>query len=95
VWQQILADVFDADIALINSTEGGAMGVALLAGVGAGVWNDTREACDATLRVVKRVAPTRDAALRRRYDALYSRFRALYPALEAEFAALSALSETK
>jgi xylulokinase len=95
VWQQILADVFDADIALINSTEGGAMGVALLAGVGAGVWNDTREACDATLRVVKRVAPTRDAALRRRYDALYSRFRTLYPALKAEFAALSALSEPK
>ena len=90
-WQHILADVFNADIALINSTEGGALGVALLAGVGAGTWKDAREACDATLRVVKRVTPTTDAALRRRYDDLYARYRALYPALKAEFAALSQL----
>ena len=80
-WQHILADVFNADIALINSTEGGALGVALLAGVGAGTWKDAREACDATLRVVKRVTPTTDAALRRRYDDLYARYRAV-PGLE-------------
>jgi xylulokinase len=89
VWRQMLADVFDAEITLINSSEGGAFGVALLAGVGAGVWNSTREACDATLKVTTRVEPTKDAAVRERYAETYARYRELYPALAGIFAKLN------
>jgi xylulokinase len=85
IWRQWLADIFDAEITLINSSEGGAYGVALLAGVGTGVWASTPEACDATLRVTLRTAPTQDAAIRRAYDAAYARFRACYPALRDVF----------
>ena len=36
VWRQIQADVFGAELVLVNVTEGAAFGAALLAGVGAG-----------------------------------------------------------
>jgi xylulokinase len=88
VWRQMLADVFQTEITLINSSEGGAFGVALLAGVGTGVWRDTRQACDATLKVTTRVEPTQDAAVRRRYAEAYARYRELYPALAGIFAKL-------
>ena len=89
VWRQWLADIFDAEITLINSSEGGAYGVALLAGVGTGFWRDVNQACEATLRVTEHIAPTKDAAVRRGYDAAYAQFRAAYPALKASFHALA------
>ena len=90
VWRQILADVFQTEITLINSSEGGAFGVALLAGVGTGVWANAREACDATLKVTTRVEPTSDPAVRERYAETYARYRELYPALAGIFARLHA-----
>ncbi|MCS6847762.1 MAG: xylulokinase [Anaerolineae bacterium] len=88
IWRQMLADIFQADITLVNSTEGGAFGVALLAGVGIGLWRDTREACDAVIRVTSRTSPSDDPTVLRRYDEAYARFRELYPALKPIFARL-------
>ncbi|HEY3341314.1 MAG TPA: xylulokinase, partial [Anaerolineae bacterium] len=88
IWRQILADVFQTEITLINSSEGGAFGVALLAGVGVGVWANARQACDATLKVTTRVEPTKDAGVRRQYAEAYARYRELYPALAGVFAKL-------
>ena len=90
VWRQILADVFQAEITLINSSEGGAFGVALLAGVGTGVWKNTLEACDATLKVTTRVEPAKDKAVLGRYADMYARYRELYPLLKDTFGKLSA-----
>jgi xylulokinase len=89
VWRQILADVFGADITLINSSEGGAFGVALLAGVGTGVWRTAREACDATLKVTTRIEPGKDAGAAGRYQDMYARYRELYPALKDTFTRLA------
>ncbi len=86
IWRQMLADIFQADITLVNSTEGGAFGVALLAGVGTGLWRDVREACDAVIRVTARTSPSDDPAVRQQYDEAYARFRELYPALKSAFA---------
>ena len=88
IWRQMLADIFQADITLVNSTEGGAFGVALLAGVGIGLWRNTREACDAVIRVTSRTSPSEDSAVLRRYDEAYARFREAYPALKPIFAQL-------
>lgn len=38
LWRQIMASVLNAELVTVNTTEGGAYGAALLAGVGAGVW---------------------------------------------------------
>lgn len=45
LWRQILADMFNCKVATNKSSEGPALGVALLAGVGTGVYKDINEAC--------------------------------------------------
>lgn len=38
VWRQMLADMFGCNVSTITSDEGPALGVAILAGVGTGLW---------------------------------------------------------
>ena len=45
LWRQIQADVFGRKVVTINSEEGPAYGVALLAAVGAGAFKNIEEAC--------------------------------------------------
>lgn len=52
VWRQIQADVFGLPLSVINVDEGPAFGVALLAGVGTGLWSSVEQACDALIRTV-------------------------------------------
>ena len=87
LWRQILADVFDAEIATVNVTEGAAYGAALLAGVGAGVYRDVESAC----KVVQTTGRTQPGAARTVYADYYPRYRALYPALQPEFEAMAQL----
>lgn len=79
LWQQILADVLDAELVTVNTTEGAAYGAALLAGVGAGAWPDVDAACAACVTVTGRVLPT--GQTRSAYADAHSVYRALYPAL--------------
>ncbi len=88
VWRQILADVFNAEIATVNSTEGAAYGAALLAGVGAGVYADVAAASDAAIRVTGQQAP---GAAVNVYADYYPHYRALYPALAPRFNAVAQL----
>jgi xylulokinase len=83
LWRQIQADVTGRDHVTINVDEGPAFGVALLAGVGTGVWKSVAEACRATIKVVDRSAP--DSGARAVYNRLYPIYRALYPALREPF----------
>ncbi len=87
LWRQIQADIFGTELVLINVTEGAAFGAALLAGVGAGVYRDVREAVDAAVRVVSSTTP--DPAAAQAYEALYPLYRGLYPALKPTFDALA------
>jgi xylulokinase len=83
LWRQILADVLNAELVTVNTTEGAAYGAALLAGAGTGHWAGVQAACDATIRVTGRVAP--DASPAAAYRAIYANYRALYPALKPTF----------
>ncbi len=83
LWRQIQADVFGREIVTINAGEGPAYGVALLAGVGTGVWASVAEACQATIRVVTRQKPIKDNVAT--YNAFYPTYRALYGALKPHF----------
>lgn len=83
LWRQMQADMFNTDIVTINSSEGGALGVALLAGVGTGVYKSVPEACDATIKVVSRQKPIEaNSAV---YCRFYPVFRNLYVALKPSF----------
>ncbi len=82
LWRQILADVLDAEIATVNTTEGAAYGAGLLAAVGAG-WFATVEAAAAALVTATPVAaPGPDTA---RYAFGHTIYRELYPALAPSF----------
>jgi xylulokinase len=89
-WRQMLADVFSARCELVNATEGAAYGAALLAAVGAGVYEDVETACETCIRVTNQTEVSSDKEI---YADYYPRYRALYPALRKEFSALAELSE--
>ncbi len=82
-WRQTLADVLNANIQIMNITEGGAFGVALLAGVAAGRWDDIAQACDDVLKPLSTTEP--NPAHRALYDDAFTKYRALYPALKPLF----------
>jgi len=79
LWRQILADVLDTELITVNTTEGAAYGAALLAGVGAGVWESVDMACATLVKQTGRAAPVaKNVAL---YQDGYAVYRKLYPAL--------------
>ncbi len=88
-WRQIMADVLGAELVTVNTTEGAAFGAALLAGVGAGIYESVPAACEATIKITGRTV--NDPARTSSYEPYYQQYRALYPALAAEFAAISEL----
>jgi xylulokinase len=91
LWRQIQADVTGREHVTINVDEGPAFGVALLAGVGTGVWETVEAACRATIRVTERSpADLRNCQV---YDRYYPVFRSLYPALREAFALTARASE--
>ena len=86
LWRQILASVLEAELVTVNTTEGAAYGAALLAGVGAGAWQDVPTACAATVKVTGSTQP--DPAQVESYHPGYRLYRELYPALQESFHAM-------
>jgi xylulokinase len=89
-WRHLQADVYNAPIVLTNATEGPAYGVALLAGVGTGVWGSVEQACKASIRQVARIAPNRKLAVA--YERHYATFGKLYFDLKDRFPEMAALA---
>ena len=86
-WRQMLADVLGCGVATVDSREGPALGVALLAGVGAGVYESVLAACEAVIRTGKPQVPNaQDGAA---YSRFYAIYQGLYPALRDSYAALA------
>jgi xylulokinase len=89
LWRQILADVFNAELVTVNTTEGAAYGAALLAGVGTGIWADVDQAARETVRQTGCTSPI--AASVETYERGYQVYRQLYPALKTVSHQLSEL----
>lgn len=89
LWRQMLADVFGCPVKTIASKEGPALGVALLAGVGAGVYKSVPSACADIIRPGEVYKP--DAENTAEYIKFYGIYKDLYPHLRESFAALGAL----
>jgi len=82
LWRQILADLLQAEIATVGTSEGAAYGAALLAATGAG-WFPSAEAMVRTVVTASPVAePGPDAAA---YAEAHAVYRDLYPALAPSF----------
>lgn len=90
LWRQMQADVFGTEIQTVNSSEGPALGVALLAGVGTGVYKSVPEACDATIGILTRQSA--DKGVKPVYDGYYRLYNGLYKSLSSDFKTLAALA---
>jgi xylulokinase len=89
VWRQIQSDVFNSELVTVNIDEGPAFGVALLAGVGAGIYPSVQAACERTISIASQTRPiAQNAALYERYYPIY---RALYQSLREQFKQVAAI----
>lgn len=88
-WRQLQADIYGIPTAVINTQEGPAYGVAILAGVGTGVWKSVPEACNAVISEVEQLPPNPDAA--RYYKKAHAQYRRMYPLLKETFEKLAKL----
>jgi xylulokinase len=90
LWLRIRASVLNRPVEAVDVPEAVAVGAALLAGVGAGIFADAAAAVAAIRREVTTYLP--DPAAQARYDRLYREgYRRLYPSLEPVLAALSSI----
>ena len=87
LWLQLQADVFGVEVRTTQTREAAAFGAALLAGVGAGVFDDIASACDATVRWSDQIFAPRPV-LTQRYHAIADRYRELYRSLAPMFSKL-------
>lgn len=88
-WRQILSDVFNCPVQTIKSAEGPALGVAILAGVGAGLYPSVEEACERLVQPASVFSP--DPVIAALYDKYHRLFRKLYPALKDSYKELAGL----
>ncbi len=86
-WRQMQADMYEAPVVTVNVSEGAALGAAILAGVGTGVWKTVSQATTAIIKIQHRSLPHKIRAAQ--YAKLYRTYAALYPALQNVFPMLA------
>ena len=91
VWRQMLADMYGCTVSTIHADEGPSLGVAILAGVGAGVFSSVEEACDGIIS--KNIIQEPDMANHASYMPYYELYKKLYLDLKNDFATLATLSK--
>ncbi len=89
LWRQMLADNFHCPVKTVDTKEGPALGAAILAGVGTGVFGSVPEACEALIHgdVIQHPLEANAAY----YDRAYPLYRQLYQDLRESFVRLAAL----
>ena len=89
VWRQMLADLYDCEVLTIAQDEGPALGAAILAGVGCGIYPSVEAACDRLIQEKERTAPHKEnVEIYKKYHALYQN---LYRDLKEDYKELAKL----
>lgn len=89
IWRQMLADLYGCPVSTLRVDEGAALGAALLAGVGAGVYTDVADACAKTVHRGETYPPNQEAHAA--YEPYYQLYKQLYRDLRGDFAQLASL----
>jgi len=84
LWRQILADILEAEVVTLGTTEGAAYGAAVLAAVGAGWHGSVEDATDEWVTLSDRTEPSGHD-----YSAANQLYRDLYPTLRPSFHAMT------
>ena len=81
LWRNIIANVFNMEVDIPVAEEGPAMGGAMLAAVGCGVFGSVKEAADAIVKVKETIKPNPQVSAR--YEKRYQIFKSIYPSLKS------------
>lgn len=76
-WMQITADILGKQLVRPKQTDASALGAAILAGIGSGLYQSAQQAVDALVQIDRVFEP--DARRQRQYDERFARYRLLYP----------------
>jgi len=91
LWPQIFADVLGVPVSVAVSQETGALGAAIAAGTGVGLFADFTEGADAMVRIDRHYEP--NEALAVHYDRRYALYRDMTEAMTPLWRRLSASAE--
>ena len=80
LWREILANVLDIELNIPTTEQGPGYGSAILAMVGAGRFDDVKQATDKFFEIKETVAPSKE--LSALYLGRYEKYRRIYPAVK-------------
>ena len=89
IWRQMLADMYGCEVKTIKAQEGPALGVAILAGVGAGIFKDVPSACRQFIEQDTWCQP--EAASHAYYEKGHALYKKLYQQLQGCYKDLAGL----
>ncbi|MDR0570980.1 MAG: xylulokinase [Clostridiales Family XIII bacterium] len=88
-WRRMMADVYNCPVVTLKNEEGPALGAAILAGVGTGVYESLPKACAALIETEGRLEP--DPVSGAAYEPYYVLYKDVYSSLREQFKKLSRL----
>lgn len=91
LWRQMLADLYGCTVSTIPADEGPALGAAILAGVGTGVYESVEAACDRIVKTGNELPPIPENA--KAYEGYFRLYKKLYGSLREDYRELAALNE--
>ena len=89
LWRQMLADIFCCPVTTVANKEGPALGAAILAGVGAGIYPSVPQACANVIKTREPQNPIAENA--KMYEPYYKLYCDIYPRLKEQFKELASL----
>lgn len=89
LWRQMLADNYRCEVTTLEANEGPALGVAILAGVGAGIFESVAQGCEKLIKIKSTQSYVENTAIA--YDSYYNLYKALYPSLRESYKVLANL----
>lgn len=89
LWRQMQADVFGCRINTINSSQGPALGAAILAMTGTNEYSSVEEACENIIKVEDTLEPSYNNT--KKYKSYHDVYKRLYIALKDEYKAVNNL----
>ena len=89
VWRQMLADLYDCQVKTVHQSEGPALGAAILAGVGCGLYESVESACRSLVPEDKSASPVKEQT--ETYKAYHALYQELYGQLKGCYKTLAGL----
>ena len=89
VWRQMLADLYDCQVKTVHQSEGPALGAAILAGVGCGLYESVESACRRLISEDKSASPVKEQT--ETYKAYHALYQELYGQLKGCYKTLAGL----